>query len=129
MIDRTRQDNTTPHTPPNYYMENGDGFAPILAMFYSVFHPTEGTKVIHQVPSGVVVLPSSDDNKINNNLPDSSAFEEPLFDFDVIKNYVIPKPSLCNKLVTLKVDKYRVLGFPVNIYGSHYARNSFGFNF
>jgi hypothetical protein len=127
--DKTRQDNTTPHTPPNHYMENGDGFAPILAMFYSVFHPTEGTKVIHQVPSGVVVPPYSDDNKINNNLPDSSAFEEPLFDFDVIKNYVIPKPSLCNKLVTLKVDKYRVLGFPVNIYGSHYARNSFGFNF
>ncbi|ODQ48792.1 hypothetical protein PICMEDRAFT_27163, partial [Pichia membranifaciens NRRL Y-2026] len=90
-----------------------DGFEPIIAMFYSVFHPTEGTKVIHQVPSGVIVPPSN----------------EPLFDFDTIKNYVIPKPSLCNKLITLKIDKYRILGFPVNIYAQQYARNSFGFNF
>lgn len=109
-------------------METADGFSPIIAIFYSVFHPTEGTKVIHQVPSGVIVPPSHDDNLINNNLPDSSAFSEPLFDFDTIKNYVIPKPSLCNKLITLKIDKYRISGFPVNIYAPHYARNSFGFN-
>jgi hypothetical protein len=110
-------------------MEASDGFVPITAMFYSVFHPTEGTKIIHQVPSGVIVPPSNDDNRINNNLPDSSAFDQPLFDFDIVKNYVIPKPSLCNKLITLKIDKYRIVGFPVNIYASHYARNSFGFNF
>lgn len=110
-------------------MDTTDGFVPIIAMFYSVFHPTEGTKVIHQVPSGVVVPSTNDDNRINNTLPDSSALEEPLFDFNVIKNYVIPKPSLCNKLITFKIDKYRVLGFPVNIYAAQYARNSFGFNF
>lgn len=110
-------------------MDTTDGFEPIIAMFYSVFHPTEGTKVIHQVPSGVIVPPSSDDNRLNNNIPDSSALDEPLFDFDTIKNYVIPKPSLCNKLITLKIDKYRILGFPVNIYAQQYARNSFGFNF
>lgn len=110
-------------------MDASDGFEPIIAMFYSVFHPTEGTKVIHQVPSGVIVPPSNDDNKLNNNIPDSSALDHPIFDFDTIKNYVIPKPSLCNKLITLKIDNYRVLGFPVNIYASHYARNSFGFNF
>ncbi|GAV26966.1 hypothetical protein PMKS-000427 [Pichia membranifaciens] len=110
-------------------MDTTDGFEPIIAMFYSVFHPTEGTKVIHQVPSGVIVPPSNDDNRLNNNIPDSSALDEPLFDFDTIKNYVIPKPSLCNKLITLKIDKYRILGFPVNIYAPQYARNSFGFNF
>lgn len=110
-------------------MDATDGFEPITAMFYSVFHPTEGTKVIHQVPSGVIVPPSSDDNRLNNNIPDSSALDQPLFDFDTVKNYVIPKPSLCNKLITLKIDKYRILGFPVNIYAPHYARNSFGFNF
>lgn len=110
-------------------MASSDGFVPITAVFYSVFHPTEGTKVVHQVPSGSIVPPSNDDNRLNNNMPDSSSFEQPLFDFDTIKNYVIPKPSLCNKLITLKVDNYRVLGFPVNIYGPQYARNSFGFNF
>ena len=110
-------------------MDDGDGFAPITAMFYSVFHPTEGTKVIHQVPSGAIVPSINDDNKINNSLPDSSSFEQPLFDFDIIKNYVIPKPGLCNKLITLKIENYRVCGFPVNIYAPQYARNSFGFNF
>ncbi|TID29023.1 hypothetical protein CANINC_002171 [Pichia inconspicua] len=110
-------------------MATSDGFVPITAVFYSVFHPTEGTKVVHQVPSGSIVPPSNDDNRLNNNMPDSSSFDQPLFDFDTIKNYVIPKPSLCNKLITLKVDEYRVLGFPVNIYGPQYARNSFGFNF
>lgn len=110
-------------------MSGVDGFVPITALFYSVFHPTEGTKVVHQVPSGSIVPPPNDDNRINNNLPDSSSFEQPLFDFDTIKNYVIPKPSLCNKLISLKIDNYRVLGFPVNIYAPQYARNSFGFNF
>ncbi|KAH3660500.1 hypothetical protein OGAPHI_007086 [Ogataea philodendri] len=99
---------------------SSDGFTPILSMFYAMFHPTEGTKVVCQVPSGSVV--PSDRNK------DSSSFAVPLFDFDSIKNYVIPKPALCNKLVTFKISNYRVVGFPVNIYGSHYARNSFNFN-
>ncbi|ODV97446.1 hypothetical protein PACTADRAFT_2013 [Pachysolen tannophilus NRRL Y-2460] len=98
-----------------------DGFVPIVAIFYSVFHPTEGTKVVHQVPSGSIVQASSE--------LDSSALEEPLFDFDSVKNYVIPKPQICNRLVTFKIGSYRVLGYPVNIYGTHYARNSFNFNF
>lgn len=96
-------------------MDNTEGFEPITALFYSVFHPHEGTKVIHQVPNGSITGNS------NN--------EQQLFDFDVIKNYVIPKPSLCNKLVTFKIGSYRILGFPVNIYAPHYARNSFNFNF
>lgn len=89
-------------------MDTTEGFEPITALFYSVFHPHEGTKVIHQVPS----------KEFAN-----------MFDFDIIKNYVIPKPQLCNKLITFKIGNYRVLGYPVNIYGSHYARNSFSFNF
>lgn len=101
-------------------MDISDGFVPITAMFFSVFHPIQGSKVIHQVPNGAIFPDST--------IVDSSALEDPLFDFDVIKNYVIPKPSLCNKLVTFKINNYRVLGFPVNIYGSHYARNSFSFN-
>lgn len=92
-------------------MDSTDGFEPITALFYAVFHPHEGPKVVHHVPGGSLVG------------------ETPLFDFDVIKNYVIPKPSLCNKLVTFKIGAYRVLGFPVNVYAPHYARNSFSFNF
>ncbi|KAK8443485.1 Nitrogen permease regulator 2 [Candidozyma auris] len=93
-----------------------DGFVPILAIFYAVFHPTEGTKIVHQVPERAIA---------------STANESPasLFNFDTVKNYVIPKPQLCNKLISFKVDNLRVLGYPVNIEGSKYSRNSFNFNF
>lgn len=98
-------------------MENNDGFIPILAVFYSVFHPTEGTKIIHQVPEGSII---SNNSKITDNS---------LFNFDSAKNYIIPKPQLCNKLISFKIDKFRVLGFPVNIENGDYSRNSFNFNF
>lgn len=75
--------------------------------------------MIHQVPSGSIV-PSWKS--------DSSSLPAPLFDFDSVKNYVVPKPQLCNRLLTFKVGQYRVLGFPVHIYGTQYARNSFNFN-
>lgn len=96
------------------------GFTPIIAIFYSAFHPTGGPQVLCQVPSGAIVPPSD---------PDSSTLQSPLFRFDVVKNYVIPKPQLCNRLVTFKVDKYRVVGYPVKISDPSYPRNHFVFNF
>lgn len=93
-----------------------DGFVPILAIFYAVFHPTEGTKIVHQVPDGAIS-------------PTASSEGTSLFNFDTVKNYIIPKPQLCNKLVSFKIDNLRVLGYPVNIEGSKYSRNSFNFNF
>lgn len=91
-----------------------DGFTPILAVFYAVFHPTAGTSIVHQVPEDSIT---------------SSANANTLFNFDTVKNYIIPKPRLCNKLILFKIDKLRVLGYPVNIENSYYARNSFNFNF
>lgn len=87
------------------------GFEPITAVFYAVFHPTEGTKIVHQVPDVI------------------SRDQPSLFDFDAVRNYVIPKPQLCNKLVLFKIGRYRVMGYPVNIENTDYARNSFTFNF
>ena len=92
-------------------METSDGFTPIIAIFYAVFHPVEGTKIINQVP----------ENTINNT-------KTSLFNFNTIKNYIIPKPQLCNKLISIKVGKYKVVGFPVNIDNENYLRNSFNFN-
>lgn len=100
-------------------MDSNDGFVPIIAVFYAVFHPTEGTKIVHQVPEGSIA--SYSDSKL-----DSS---EILFNFDTVKNYIIPKPQLCNKLVSFKANRFRVLGYPINIEGSNYCRNSFNFNF
>ncbi|ODV81063.1 uncharacterized protein CANTADRAFT_5038 [Suhomyces tanzawaensis NRRL Y-17324] len=52
-----------------------------------------------------------------------------LFNFDTVKNYIIPKPQLCNKLISFKIDKFKVIGYPVNIENPNYSRNSFNFNF
>lgn len=101
-----------------YWNTNDTGFSPIVAIFYTVFHPTEGTKVLHQVPIGSI---TPDDS--------SAALDEPLFDFDLVKNYIIPKAPLCDRLVGLKVGQYRIIGYPVSITAQHYARNSFSFNF
>lgn len=73
-----------------------------------------------QVPLGAIVTPPKST---------SDVLAEPLFDFDLVKNYVIPKAQLCNRLVTLKVNQYRIIGYPVTIIAPHYARNSFSFNF
>lgn len=100
---------------------NLGGFTPIVSIFYSAFHPTEGTKVYCQVPPGSIVP------EVNSK--DTSTFETPLFNFDQVKSYVIPKPELCNRLVTFKVDKYRVIGFPVMIRDPAYPRNEYFFNF
>lgn len=92
------------------------GFIPIAAVFYAVFHPEEGTKIVYQVPDGAIST-GTDNN------------DEALFNFDTVKNYVIPKPQLCNRLIQFKINNYRVIGFPVNIENQTYARNSFNFNF
>ncbi|OBA19793.1 NPR2-domain-containing protein [Metschnikowia bicuspidata var. bicuspidata NRRL YB-4993] len=98
-------------------MISNDGFVPITAIFYSVFHPVKGTQIVHQVPEGSI------------GSYDLQSGTDVLFNFDTVKNYIIPKPQLCNKLVSLKINEFRVLGYPVNIEGSHYSRNSFNFNF
>lgn len=102
-------------------MDTLNGFPAILSIFYAAFHPTEGSKVYNQVPSGSVV-PSFANN-------DSSALPEFLFDFNSVKNYIIPKPQLCNRLVSLKVGERRLVGYPVHIYSNEYQRNFFSFNF
>lgn len=92
-----------------------------MAIFYSAFHPTGGPQVLSQVPSGAIVP------AIRHK--DTSTLDSTLFKFDQVKSYVIPKPQLCNRLVTFKIGKYRVVGFPVNISDPSYPRNFFVFNF
>lgn len=42
---------------------------------------------------------------------------------------MIPKQALCDRLVTVVTDKYRVLGYPVCLVDPRYDRNEFIFNF
>ncbi|CAR27055.1 hypothetical protein ZYGR_0I03280 [Zygosaccharomyces rouxii] len=86
-----------------------EGFVPIHTLFYAVFHPTKGTQVRYEYPPGNLEY-----NNIN---------------FDAIKNYIIPKPQLCHKLLTLKYKGYRIVCYPVTVNSPYYARNFFSFNF
>ncbi|CCC71397.1 hypothetical protein NCAS_0H00870 [Naumovozyma castellii] len=86
-----------------------EGFMPIHTIFYSIFHPTEGTKVCYEFPP--------------KNL---SNFH---INFDTIKNYIIPKNQLCNRLLTFKYENYRIVSYPITINAPYYARNFFSFNF
>lgn len=85
------------------------GFTPIHTIFYSNFHPTEGSKVGYQFPP--------------NNLQNFS------INFNSVKNYIIPKPQLCHKLLTMKYENYRIVSYPVTVNSSSYSRNFFSFNF
>lgn len=88
---------------------NFEGFVPIHTIFYTIFHPTQGSKVCYQFP--------------NNSLQDSN------INFDSIKNFIIPKPQLCHRLLTIKYGNYRIASYPVAVNSSSYARNYFRFNF
>jgi hypothetical protein len=59
------------------------GFPRLLALFYADFHHIQGPRVVYEVPSGFMTDKSS------------------AFDFDAVSEYIIPKPELCGRLVTV----------------------------
>lgn len=56
---------------------------------------------------------------------------KPLFDFDVMQEYVIPRPAFFNRYLAAQdpSGRYTVLGLPVAIRDAKYDRNEFIFNF
>ena len=56
---------------------------------------------------------------------------KPLFDFDVMSEYVIPRPAFFNRHIAAQdpSGRYTVLGLPVAIRDPKYDRNEFIFNF
>ena len=49
-------------------------------------------------------------------------------EFAVIKKYLITKPELCDRLVTVNTNTHQIVGYPVDIPGSKYPRNHLIFN-
>ncbi|CCX05969.1 nitrogen permease regulator 2 [Pyronema domesticum] len=89
----------------------------IKSIFFSIFHPDKGPQVVHQVPDGAIT-------------PSSAPHDPPpLIDFDQVSSHIIPKQELCDRLVTICTNKYRILGYPVCIDDRRYTRNEFIFNF
>lgn len=50
-----------------------------------------------------------------------------LFNFDDVSKYIIPPSALCGRLVKCATQKYRIIGFPVELRGK-YERNYFRYN-
>ncbi|TDZ20263.1 Nitrogen permease regulator 2-like protein [Colletotrichum orbiculare MAFF 240422] len=90
----------------------------IQGIFYARFLSTEGPHIVAQSPPGCIT-------------PASGSTKEPLVDWDVMQEYIIPRKAFFNRYMTVQdpEGKYAVLGFPVLIPHSKYMRNEFIFNF
>ncbi|KAI9817183.1 MAG: Nitrogen permease regulator 2 [Pycnora praestabilis] len=88
----------------------------IKAIFFCKFLTREGPKVLHQVPDGSIVTTAS-------------ATQPSLFEFASVSEYLIPRQEFCDRLVTVCINHYRILGYPVCITSRKYDRNEFIFNF
>ncbi|KAM9972616.1 hypothetical protein ACTFIR_011983 [Dictyostelium discoideum] len=78
----------------------------IKCIFYSEFHNIYGTKILHQYPEGFV------SNEV----------------FEGFAEYIIPKPKLCGKIITLTAFDYKILGYPILMQDVKYHRNALLFN-
>lgn len=92
-----------------------------------------GSKVLHQVPAGAIV-PSvvSPANSViahgENPLPLPQ--QAPLFDFNSISQYIIPRPAFCDRPLTICINKLRIVSHPVCIDDlARYDRKIYIFNF
>ncbi|XP_078690409.1 GATOR1 complex protein NPRL2-like isoform X1 [Branchiostoma floridae x Branchiostoma belcheri] len=83
-----------------------DGRNKIRCIFFSEFHPVAGPKITFQVP----------EDYISQKL------------FDSVHIYIITKPQLQNKLITLDALGHRIIGCPVSIQNAKYSRNALLFN-
>lgn len=78
----------------------------IECIFFSEFHPTLGPKISYQVP----------EEYISREL------------FDTVQVYIITKPELQNKLITVTAMDKKLIGCPVCIEHKKYSRNALLFN-
>ncbi|XP_041047977.1 GATOR complex protein NPRL2 isoform X2 [Carcharodon carcharias] len=78
----------------------------IECVFFSEFHPTLGPKITFQVP----------EEYISREL------------FDTVQVYIITKPELQNKLITVTAMDKKLIGCPVCIEHKKYVRNALLFN-
>ncbi|KAF2100181.1 nitrogen permease regulator 2 [Rhizodiscina lignyota] len=90
------------------------------AIFFTRFHPKKGSRVLHQVPEySITPAPASSSN----------TYPTPLFNFADISDFIIPHAEFFDRLLTVRIGEYRVIGYPVCIEDSkRYDRNQFIFN-
>ncbi|XP_031573687.1 GATOR complex protein NPRL2-like [Actinia tenebrosa] len=78
----------------------------IKCILFCEFHPIAGPKIVYQSP----------DNFISKE------------EFDCVAVYIIPKPELQSKVITVNALNYKFVGCPVSIENAKYSRNALLFN-
>ncbi|XP_045598330.1 GATOR1 complex protein NPRL2 [Procambarus clarkii] len=79
---------------------------PIRSIFLSEFHHIVGPKIVYQYP----------ENYVSKEV------------FDAISVYIIPKPQILKRIITVNVLGVKVTGYPNEIKNFKYARNALIFN-
>eukprot|EP00041_Stephanoeca_diplocostata_P018394 m.384731 g.384731 ORF g.384731 m.384731 type:complete len:468 (-) comp20999_c0_seq3:1002-2405(-) len=99
----TGSDTTSSSGIPTFESQNSNVVQGIL---YSEFNVTRGPEIVLQSP------------------PDFFPKE----DFGILEKYLITKPELSGKIITIRVHNYQVVSAPVHITGACYPRNYLLFN-
>lgn len=83
-----------------------DSSGDLECILFSEFHPIAGPKIVYQVPEDFI------------------SKEE----FDCVAVYIIPKPELQSKLITVNALGHKFIGYPISIENAKYSRNALLFN-
>ncbi len=135
---------------------SSNSFLPRLrSVFYARFDESRGPEIAYQVPEGLIasstggfistgtsptpsgssrassiilVPPDRSESRVKPPSQHRSPFSSnrTLLNFDDISKYIIAQSPLCGRLVTCTAGIYKVLGFPVELYGN-YERYFFRF--
>jgi hypothetical protein len=99
---------------PSPASPSGEFLPRLVAVFFAVFDPSQGPRVVLDVPTGAVTQPC----------PESG-----LSLFELTSDYLIPKRALCGRLVSIALRRHKLLGAPVLIDNEErYLRGQFIFN-
>lgn len=49
-------------------------------------------------------------------------------EFNLLSDYIIPKPTMCGKLFTMRLKNYTLMGMPIEILNEKYQRKAIEFN-
>jgi hypothetical protein len=99
--------------------------------------PTSGDHLAEPEPVSLITsipptsrhaLAASHSASPSSKLPASAHTTSPLFEFDSISEYVIPREELCGKLVICNTPRHRIIGYPVYLEGKRYKRYAFRYN-
>ncbi|KAG0720690.1 GATOR complex protein NPRL2 [Chionoecetes opilio] len=79
---------------------------PVRGIFLAEFDPVAGPKIVHQYPDGCISKEV----------------------FDAVSVFIIPKPEVMKRIVTVNVLGVKITGYPNEICSASYKRNALIFN-